>query len=85
MFVFNEAHVGAFVLAPSMWITIRLFLCRQRSTVVSLVRGMSLFLAAENDQALGLLGFNYTINISVTLNLCICVYRMLCHRVLRLF
>lgn len=53
--------------------------------MVSLVAGIYLFLAAENDQTLGLLAFNYKINISVALNLCIHVYKMLHHSALLLF
>lgn len=53
--------------------------------MISFVRGISLFLAAENDHTLGLLAFNYTFNISVTLNLGICTYKMLSHSVLLSF
>lgn len=50
--------------------------------MVLLITSLYLSLASENDQTLGLLTFNHMINISIALNPCIRMHKMLHHSAL---
>lgn len=50
--------------------------------MVILITSLYLSLASENDQTLGLLTFNHMINISIALNPCIHMHKMLHHAIL---